>query len=286
MLPLVRRFAFAFPIVLASACALYAPDTTIARVPSGDAGSDALVDAPIACPPGEPTMVSLGAFCIDSTEVTRAQYAAWLATKPPATPSTQQKECAWNTSFAPELRDDTDHKCTADVIDPKKNPNHPVVCIDWCDAMAFCRAHGRRLCGKIVGGGEDIDAVAALKDKNVNQWAAACHGNPAIVNPYPYGFPYDAAKCNGKDDGIGGAVEVASLECHGKGAPYASIYDLSGNVAEWTDACQVSGTPTLQTCQTRGGTFLDDANGLKCDALGLTQPRSWFDDHIGIRCCS
>jgi len=283
MLSDVKRFALAFPIVFASACALYAPDTTIARVPLIDSGSDVVetsVDAPVTCPPGEPSMVNVGAFCIDSTEVTKAQYAAWLDTKPLATPSTQQKECNWNTSFAPELRPDSDHKCTADVIDPKKDPNNPVVCIDWCDAMAYCRAHDRRLCGRIAGGSEDIDAVAALKDPKVNQWSAACNGT------YPYGPIYDPAKCNGQDKGVAAAVPVASLECHGKGAPWASIYDMSGNVAEWVDACQPSGTPTLQSCQTRGGTFLDISKTLACDSLDIAKPRSWFDDHIGFRCCS
>ncbi len=283
------------PIVLMAlggCCGCYAPDTTIARAPAHDGGVDiAEADAPYVCPQtvGGPYMVMIGDFCIDTTEVTKAQYKAWLDGDPVATPATQVKECASNTTFRPQLFEGEPRRCTGDVIDLRNNVDDPVVCIDWCDASAYCRAHGKRLCGRIGGGrDEDLGATGGLRDPKVNQWMAACVGGPPTK--FPYGDEYQKATCNGKEYGLGEALPVAAKGsvCHGKGPPpFGAIWDMSGNVAEWTDACQIGPTaPAKQECQTRGGAFPQLQESLACASLDLRAARDYFDDHIGFRCCS
>src|SRR5262245_62039398 len=47
-----------------------------------------------------PTMVLAGRICIDSTEITNAQYSAFLTSKNGDT-SGQPPECSWNATYAP-----------------------------------------------------------------------------------------------------------------------------------------------------------------------------------------
>ena len=92
------------------------------------------------CPttlPG-PAMTRVGwhggvAFCIDDTEVTNSQYQAFL-TVAAAMPQAPTPRCAWNTELTPAA---TGSGCAA--FDPAGRPDHPVVCVDWCDAEAYCR---------------------------------------------------------------------------------------------------------------------------------------------------
>ncbi len=58
------------------------------------------------CPgAGGPSMVKLPQdYCIDSTEVTRSQYAAWLSTTSANTINAQDStNCSWNTTFTPDV---------------------------------------------------------------------------------------------------------------------------------------------------------------------------------------
>ena len=63
---------------------------------------------------------------------------------------------------------------------------------------------------------------------------------------------------------------------------YAGIYDMSGNVAEWEDAC--TSTETNSNCARRGGSFVALGNELACTAA-LAAPRMSTNDHLGFRCC-
>jgi formylglycine-generating enzyme required for sulfatase activity len=190
--------------------------------------------------------------------------------------------------------------CTADQIDLATSPSLPVVCSDWCDADAFCKSAGKQLCGAIGGGPDAYDDLAAQSDPSKSQWYLACAGEEKRA--YPYGAAYVRGACRDKSDaltdaGLAAAAVGSSVGCHGPiGTASAAVFDLSGNVAEWVDACEVSaGDHAAQSCILRGGYFReeDDEDAspnqfLRCDIAvdgELRQRRDHFDDHIGFRCC-
>lgn len=248
------------------------------------------------CPgTGGPTMVRLPAgFCIDSTEVTRSQYAAWLATTTAATINAQDPTvCGWNTSFAPSSwYAERDARCMPAC------DNHPQTSVDWCDAVAYCKGVGKRLCGKIGGG-----SVEQGQEDNpaVSQWYNACSSGG--VNIYTYGNTYETKRCNGQEYfGIGSdgyeyttTVPVASLPGCQANVPYAGIYDLDGNAGEWEDAClpgaDSAGMPAIN-CRVRGGSYSDAESGgmMDCSASNSRGSNAFTRDDIwhsrGFRCCA
>lgn len=218
-----------------------------------------------------------GGYDVDATEVTRAQYAAWLLTNPAT--SDQPSYCSFNTDFTPSTTAPA-NGCTSAVWPAGANGRLPVVCIDWCDAYAYCKAAGRRLCGKIGGGPVSPGFAGGI----TSQWYQACSSGGA--NTYPYGDGYEAGTCNGKEAGYGKAVEVASMmACQSPAASYEGIYDLSGNVWELLDSCS-SASGAADSCMCGGGTYRFDIDYLRCDNPAGGQGRSSVVDYVGFRCCS
>lgn len=244
-----------------------APDVgTIPVVP----GLDAATDAALACPTGlqGPSMVRVDDFCIDATEVTSAQYAKFVASKN-GDASGQPAVCSWNGSYVPAA------SCTSLAT----ADGAPVACVDWCDAFAYCAWAGKRLCGRI-GGGPNTAALASAADSD--QWYRAC--SHAGEHKYPYGDTYAAQACNDAARGTNAPVAVGtSPNCEGG---YAGLFDMSGNVVEWTDNCKGS-TGATDGCQIRGGAYDDDGTStfLEC-ATASGNSRQSVDPTKGFRCCT
>jgi formylglycine-generating enzyme required for sulfatase activity len=219
-------------------------------------------------------------YCIDSTEVTIAQYFQWLNTAPAL--AGQDSVCKpWNTTFEPDLTG----SCQGAPVDPAVAPNYPMVCVDWCDAFAYCKGTGKRLCGKIGGGPSSFGAPA---DASMSQWYRACSAGAS--KSYPYGDQYNDAACVG--DGYDGqpGVQVGSDQVQEVGtAPgceggYLGVYDLSGNVREWEDSCE-STNGQADKCYRRGGSFKENASALSC-ASQLASVRASTTIDMGFRCCA
>lgn len=214
-----------------------------------------------------PSMVSVGrtdgtCFWMDETEVSRGDYEQFLTA--PDAPTTQDVPCAWNTSLDP----DAECEASPTVSDAD---DHPIVCVDWCDAAAYCAWAGKALCR---------GSYTRPKDSDVDSWYAVCtHG---AENPYPYGKNYDAEVCNGADKGLGSTAPVTQgTAC----VTPEGIRALSGNVTEWTDECE-DATGADDACRAYGGSYRKTGgSALACDAK-LDPARSTAAVDLGFRCCA
>jgi formylglycine-generating enzyme required for sulfatase activity len=237
-----------------------APDAAEARAP-----------VPCRSPGAGAGMISAGAFCIDATEVTQAEYGAFLKAKS-GDVSGQPPECAWNVTFA------TKGGCNP-PFDPPNNGDYPVVGVDWCDAWMYCAWANKRLCGARDGGArnESTDPTAA-------EWYFACTDGNDGLHTHPYGTSYDPLACNGGGAGTGMLRPVRSFtKCQGG---YAGIFDMEGNAWEWENGGGPTdpGTPSLDPCRIRGGS-VDDTLDPGCVNVNEGQPRSATLCVVGFRCC-
>lgn len=205
-----------------------------------DAGTECSGKTPVCvvdacgCPgTGGPTMVGMEkGYCIDSTEVSVSHYAAWLSTSPPT--SLMPPYCSsWKSAYTAAATTNLDHPAY----------------VDWCDAYTYCKAMGKRLCGRIGGG--SVNYETEFGDATKSQWFDACSSNG--VNTFPYGSIYEPQTCNGLEHGAGQTVPVGTMPgCQSKLAGYKGVYDLLGNAWEWEDACGGQVGPN-DACRRRGG---------------------------------
>jgi formylglycine-generating enzyme required for sulfatase activity len=200
---------------------------------------------------------------MDATEVTNAEYATFLAVAYPT--STQDTWCKFNTTYAPSSGWPTTGRDT-----------YPVVYVNWCDAYAYCKWAGKRLCGKIGGG---TNLYADYADPTKSEWFNAC--SKGGTRTYPYGSVFSASACNGY---TGGGVPLpvgSTLTCEGG---YPGLFDLSGNVDEWEDSCNGAAGES-DPCHLRGGSYYDYINVERCDDVPTNVTRDG-NFNIGFRCCS
>jgi formylglycine-generating enzyme len=225
----------------------------------------------VACPStGGPVMVGVPLnYCIDSTEVTQGQYQAWLNTNPQ--PSNQISVCSMNQDFTP-----------GGTWPPASSAlSLPVTSVQWCDAYAYCKAVGKRLCGKIGG---ESNGYSDYANAAQSQWYAACSSNGTYA--YPYGNSHQSKYCNDADAALDTTAVATMPRCQSTVTGYAGVYDLSGNVCEWEDSCNgTSGASDM--CRVRGGSAFNDSASLRCDADSSSARGSAgvIGRDVGIRCC-
>ena len=132
-------------------------------------------------------IVFLDAYWIDKTEATAAQYHLCVEAGACTTP-------------------DIDDYCTYGDVG---KPGHPVNCVDWYQAEAYCRWTGRRL-------------------PTEAEWEKAARGTDGRV--YPWGNQQPNATLANSDDDIGSTSPIASYLSGA--SPYGAL-DMAGNVGEW-----------------------------------------------------
>lgn len=152
----------------------------------------------------------------------------------------------------------------------------PWVNVTWDEAKAACEAVDKRLCTEW-------------------EWQTACSNNGS--NKYPYGSTFDKNACNGKeydpdctgpnDDVVlptGTAYGCPDKPSASKCVTPTGIYDLSGNVMEWTSSQPQPPTNPV-TYRIRGGSIDNVKAGLTCDInFKLAEPDFRLET-LGFRCC-
>jgi formylglycine-generating enzyme required for sulfatase activity len=201
-------------------------------------------------------MVQVGAFFIDATEVTVADYQVFLTAKGNDTTG-QPAVCGWNKEYK-------------DPTIPLPSATWPMTNVDWCDALAYCTWAGKHLCGKIGGGPV---ASADQLTPSSSQWFLACGGSGGATHP-------NANPVCNSNGGAGDLAPVATFPmCEGH---YAGIFDMEGNAAEWVDSCDSTDAGPADTCHLLGGSFQDDQS--YCTE-SYDYPRNAIADQFGFRCC-
>jgi hypothetical protein len=157
--------------------------------------------------------------------------------------------------------------------------------ISQVQATAACNASGKRLC-------------------TFTEWTAACRGQPAHDYVYPYGDTYEAGRCNeghespivelfGPDPSYDNA-ELNDPRCDqlegglARGGAYGGCestygaFDMHGNIHEWIDQTNASGTGSFM-----GGYFVDATlNGPGCEYQTTAHEKTYHDYSTGFRCCA
>jgi formylglycine-generating enzyme len=164
---------------------------------SGDGGSCASNRGPAMVAVGN---LADGGFCVDSTEVTVAQYKLFVD----AVKSSQWSGDAGCTIVDVVARDDAGN-----------GPgDFPITSVPWCEARAFCVWAGKHMCTGSPNG----------------EWPRACTANGTRL--LPYGNATQPGRCNVASTGLE-AVRTRSGMCSGSDG----IFDMVGNAAEWVDNC-------------------------------------------------
>ena len=253
-------------------------------------------------------------YWIDETEVTVAQYDAFLAD---TASKAQDPSCSANTSFTP------DPACTgmeagaaggggapdageldAGVFDAGEldasDPDAGDAGIDTSDAAGS----GGDAAGS-GGGGVDAGAIAgqtlpiacvnwcdawaycawagktlckggaSADDPSTNRWYSACAEGGKKT--YPNSDGTRRQTCNAT--GGGNIAPVGTSTC----ATSDGVQDLSGNVAEWVDECDSTGE-----CNVRGGSVESNAGEASCKGivtLPKLPPEPSVLAYVGFRCC-
>jgi hypothetical protein len=199
-----------------------------------------------------PTLVAVGDECIDSTEVTYAQYMQMLADLDggagPATGCPRPSVPGKTGCVAPALS--------------ANQPDEPITCVTLCDAEHYCVWAGKHLCGPRDGGSPG-GPVGPFTD----EWTYACTSGGTGSGPDPSTCALTPSQ-----------LRKVGLGCEGP----PGVFDLLGNAEEWT------ATPRRDAGEFRAAgdsfDYTSSPGGRSCisdDALPSTS--SYVD--TGFRCC-
>jgi formylglycine-generating enzyme len=213
-----------------------------------DASVDARDAAGLTCPLGMIRILS--AYCIDPVEVSESKYGDFLKAVAAGSVTNSDSRCSWN----------TDYKNVAFRSLSEK----PVTNVDFCDATTYCTYVGKRLCGKRSGVGDE--------------WWTACTTNGKSNFPYAMTFKDNVCLVHGPQTTP--LRDTKPSVCEGG---YAGLYEMVGNVNEWTDVLD-DGAGALGKARFQGG-GLAQPDSYGCGA-NLDAPRSDFGGDIGFRCCA
>jgi len=152
-----------------------------------------------------PHQIFLNTYWIDQTEVTNAMYAKCVQSdycQPPESNESYTRDSYYGNS---------------------EFDNYPVIQVDWNKAKAYCDWAGRRLPTEA-----EWEKAARGEDGNIYPWGSEFDGTR--VNFCDKNCPYTWA-INTFDDGF---ADTSPVDNYPKGASPYGVFDMAGNVWEWT----------------------------------------------------
>jgi formylglycine-generating enzyme required for sulfatase activity len=134
---------------------------------------------------------------------------------------------------------------------------HPVVCVSYEDAEAYCQWAGKRL-------------------PTADEWKKAFRGTEGRM--YPWGDDYDEDKCNTAESCAG--WQTTPVRKFPAGASVYGCLDMLGNVEEWTSTNEGPKKMVF------GGSW-----SMTCEVYGLpvvyrVAARSFYSNDLGFRCAA
>jgi formylglycine-generating enzyme required for sulfatase activity len=192
-------------------------------------------------------LVTVAAFAIDKTEVTVGAYRACVGTRA-CTPTGTGAYCN-------AIRAGTDL--------------HPVNCVDWEQASAFCRFRQLRL-------------------PTEAEWEYAARGTDGRT--YPWGETKPATQLcwdgPGSELGLGRRRGTCAVGTHASGRSAFGVDDMAGNVWEWTSDYYTPayGEPPTEWRVVRGGTWFGYDRADVRASLRFRQSHTARDYGVGFRC--
>ena len=133
---------------------------------------------------------------------------------------------------------------------PNRSGQLPTVNVGWAGAQELCQKQSKRLCTEV-------------------EWEKACRGSNGLR--WPYGNTFSDGICNSASE-AGAARALAAAGKFSRCISPHAVFDMSGNVAEWTEE-RVA----------KGGSFSSSDVGARCAARN---PRASANAETGFRCCA
>jgi serine/threonine protein kinase len=193
-----------------------ATSTTTASIATNATGGKALCPDDMSKIPGGSftpanggAHVDIAPFCLDQLEVDVRRYAECADKKSCPPPQSTTQIPIWT-------QDEIDRWSKLCNFGRPDHLDHPMNCVDWSSADAFCKSLGRRL-------------------PREEEWEWAARNGPEGTQ-YPWGnevppVPGKKLLCWAPENSELGTCPVGSFLA---GINHWSVFDLSGNVREWT----------------------------------------------------
>lgn len=231
-------------------------------------------DAPDEKPEAE---VFVSGFRMDLVEVTNRAYAEFLN----VVLSNESSQAGVNRL---DLTSSRIHPGADSYLVEEGYEDHPVYGVSWYGALDFCQFHGAELpteaqWEKAARGGCELTGTADCQEQDERL--------------YPWGEAMpDCTSSNSSQCAIQDSWETGK---HPGGVSLYGIFDMAGNVWEWTrdwysnaqyqvgEVVDPLGPPTGQQKVMRGGSYLTDTTELRTANRGRAYPSEAPLDH-GVRC--